>query len=49
MGIQRQVTQAQFRVSDFTDEALNIALDDLECKAWAAVARRIRVCPGEVD
>jgi len=34
------VTQAQFRVSDFTDEALYNEIDDLERKYWATVESR---------
>lgn len=49
LGAQRQVTQAQFRTGELADEALNLSLDELEVRAWAAVARRIRVCAGEVE
>jgi hypothetical protein len=47
LGTQRLVSQAQIRAAEHSDGALNNALDDLECKAWAAVAHRIRVCAGE--
>jgi hypothetical protein len=47
LGTQRLVSQAQIRAAEHGDGALNNALDDLECKAWAAVAHRIRVCAGE--
>jgi hypothetical protein len=49
LGTQRLVSQAQIRAAEHSDGALNAALDDLECKAWSAVARRIRVCAGEVE
>ncbi len=47
LGTQRLVSQAQIRSGEHSDHALNAALDDLECKAWAAVAHRIRTCAGE--
>lgn len=47
LGTQRLVSQAQIRAAEHGDHALNAALDDLECKAWSAVARRIRTCAGE--
>jgi hypothetical protein len=47
LGTQRLVSQAQIRAAEHNDGALNNALDDLECRAWAAVAHRIRVCAGE--
>jgi hypothetical protein len=47
LGTQRQVSAAQLRAMEHRDGNLDIALDALECKAWAAVAHRIRVCAGE--
>ncbi len=47
LGTQRLVSQAQVRAMDHRDGNLDNALDELECKAWAAVAHRIRVCAGE--
>lgn len=49
LGTQRAVSQAQIRAMEHRDGNLDNALDALECKAWAAVANRIRVCAGEVD
>ncbi len=47
LGTQRQVSAAQLRAMEHRDGNLDIALDALECKAWAGVAHRIRVCAGE--
>jgi hypothetical protein len=47
LGTQRQVSAAQLRAMEHRDGNLDIALDALECKAWAAVAHRIRVLAGE--
>jgi hypothetical protein len=47
LGTQRQVSAAQLRAMEHRDGNLDIALDVLECRAWAAVASRIRVCAGE--
>jgi hypothetical protein len=48
LGTQRQVSAAQLRAMEHRDGNLDIALDALECKAWAAVAHRIRALAGEI-
>lgn len=48
LGSQRLVSAAQIRAAEHRDGALNNALDDLEIRAWSAVARRIHSLAGEI-
>jgi hypothetical protein len=45
----QSVRKAQGDVASHADEPLNNTLDDLECRVWVAVARRMRVCAGEAE